>query len=41
MAEDGLLFKALARINFTTLTPMIATIVSGTAAGTFRNTRVH
>lgn len=35
MAEDGLLFKALARINFTTLTPMIATIVSGTAAALF------
>ncbi len=34
MAEDGLLFKVLARINFKTLTPTIATVVSGTAAGT-------
>jgi amino acid transporter len=33
MAEDGLLFKVLARINFKTLTPTIATVVSGTAAG--------
>lgn len=33
MAEDGLLFKFLARINFQTLTPTLATVVSGTAAG--------
>lgn len=36
MAEDGLLFKVLARINFKTLTPTIATVVSGTAAGNCR-----
>lgn len=36
MAEDGLLFKVLARINFKTLTPTIATVVSGTAAGRYR-----
>ena len=35
MAEDGLLFKILARINFQTLTPTLATIVSGTAAAIF------
>jgi len=33
MAEDGLLFRVLARINFQTLTPTVATVVSGTAAG--------
>ena len=33
MAEDGLLFRAFARINYKTLTPTIATVTSGTAAG--------
>uniref|UniRef100_A0A4W3HPL1 Solute carrier family 7 member 1 n=1 Tax=Callorhinchus milii TaxID=7868 RepID=A0A4W3HPL1_CALMI len=32
MAEDGLLFRALARINERTKTPLIATIVSGVVA---------
>ncbi|XP_066475902.1 high affinity cationic amino acid transporter 1 [Tiliqua scincoides] len=32
MAEDGLLFKCLARINERTKTPMIATIISGATA---------
>ena len=34
MAEDGLLFKALAHINHKTLTPTLATIVAGVLAGT-------
>lgn len=33
MAEDGLLFRGLARIHVRTRTPFIATIVSGTLAG--------
>lgn len=33
MAEDGLLFKCLARVNERTKTPMIATIISGATAG--------
>lgn len=32
MAEDGLLFKCLARVNERTKTPMIATIISGATA---------
>lgn len=35
MAEDGLLFKALAHINHKTLTPTLATIVAGVLAATF------
>lgn len=33
MAEDGLLFRGLARIHARTHTPITATIVSGTLAG--------
>lgn len=33
MAEDGLLFKVLARINDRTKTPVIATLTSGIIAG--------
>lgn len=33
MAEDGVLFKALARINPKTKTPLIATMTSGIVAG--------
>lgn len=33
MAEDGLLFRGLARVHDRTHTPIIATIVSGTLAG--------
>lgn len=33
MAEDGLLFKFLARVNEKTKTPMMATITSGAIAG--------
>lgn len=33
MAEDGLLFRGLARVHVHTRTPIIATIVSGTLAG--------
>lgn len=33
MAEDGVLFKALARINPKTKTPLIATMSSGVVAG--------
>lgn len=33
MAEDGVLFKALARINPKTKTPLIATMSSGIVAG--------
>lgn len=33
MAEDGLLFKVLARINDRTKTPVIATLTSGAIAG--------
>lgn len=33
MAEDGLLFRAFARVNYKTLTPTLATIVSGTLSG--------
>lgn len=36
MAEDGVLFKALARINPKTKTPIIATISSGVVAGESR-----
>ena len=38
MAEDGLLFKFLAKINFKTLTPTIATVVSGVTAGFYFDT---
>lgn len=33
MAQDGVLFKALARINPKTKTPLIATMSSGIVAG--------
>lgn len=33
MAEDGVLFKALAQINPKTKTPLIATMTSGLVAG--------
>lgn len=33
MAEDGLLFKYLARVNERTKTPVIATLTSGAIAG--------
>lgn len=33
MAEDGLLFKFLARINNRTKTPILATLTSGAIAG--------
>lgn len=33
MAEDGLLFKFLAKINDRTKTPIIATLTSGAIAG--------
>ena len=33
MAEDGLLFKSFARINYKTQTPTAATILSGTLSG--------
>lgn len=33
MAEDGLLFKFLAKINDRTKTPIIATLASGAIAG--------
>lgn len=33
MAEDGLLFKFLAKINDRTKTPVIATVTSGAIAG--------
>lgn len=33
MAEDGVLFKVLARINPKTMTPLIATMASGVVAG--------
>lgn len=33
MAEDGVLFKVLARINPKTKTPLIATMTSGVVAG--------
>lgn len=36
MAEDGLLFKVLARINDRTKTPVIATLTSGAIAGKSR-----
>lgn len=36
MAEDGVLFKALARINPKTKTPVIATMSSGVVAGESR-----
>ena len=35
MAEDGLLFKSLARINYRTLTPVVASVASGTFAAVF------
>lgn len=40
MAEDGVLFKALARINPKTKTPLIATMSSGVVAGESRE-RIH
>lgn len=33
MAEDGLLFRLLSRINARTKTPLLATIASGIVAG--------
>lgn len=33
MAEDGLLFRVLARIHTGTHTPIVATVVSGIIAG--------
>lgn len=33
MAEDGLLFRALSRMNARTKTPLLATVVSGIVAG--------
>lgn len=36
MAEDGVLFKALAQINPKTKTPLIATMTSGLVAGESR-----
>lgn len=33
MAEDGLLFRVLARIHSGTRTPIVATVVSGIIAG--------
>ena len=36
MAEDGVLFKVLARINPKTKTPLIATMTSGVVAGESR-----
>lgn len=33
MAEDGLLFRGLARIHTSTHTPIVATVVSGIIAG--------
>lgn len=33
MAEDGLLFRALSRMNKRTKTPLLATVVSGFVAG--------
>lgn len=35
MASDGLVFKILSRINERTRTPLIATAVTGLAAGMF------
>lgn len=35
MAEDGLLFRTLSRMNARTKTPLLATIASGIVAGTF------
>jgi amino acid transporter len=35
MAEDGLLFKFLAKINNRTKTPVIATVTSGAIAGEY------
>jgi amino acid transporter len=37
MAEDGLLFKFLAKINKRTKTPIIATLTSGAIAGKYWN----
>lgn len=33
MAEDGLLFRVLARVHSGTRTPIVATVVSGVIAG--------
>lgn len=33
MAEDGLLFRVLSRINTRTKTPLVATVASGVIAG--------
>lgn len=37
MAEDGLLFKFLAKVNDRTKTPIIATLASGAIAGEYQN----